>query len=56
MGTEIPGSVGVEREETITPNAIHCRHQNDSCIKMGRGASHFNISLTVEVVGAKSEM
>ena len=25
----------------------HCRHQNDSCIKMGTDESHFNVSLIV---------
>ena len=23
----------------------HCHHQNDSCIKMGSGESHFNVSV-----------
>ena len=37
--------VGV-RETTCL--SLHCRHQNDSCIKMGSGESaHFNVSLTV---------
>ena len=26
---------------------LHCHHQNDSCIKMGSGESHFNVSLIV---------
>ena len=47
MGTEIPGGVGVGREETVIPNAIHCHHQNDSCVKMGSDESHFNVSLIV---------
>ena len=34
---------GGERE-TIIPIAIHCHHQNDSCIKMGSDESHFNVS------------
>ena len=25
--------------------SLHCRHQNDSCIKMGRDESHFNVSV-----------
>ena len=25
--------------------AIHCHHQNDSCIKMGSDESHFNVSV-----------
>ena len=24
--------------------SLHCHHQNDSCIKMGRDESHFNVS------------
>ena len=24
---------------------LHCHHQNDSCIKMGSDASHFNVTL-----------
>ena len=27
--------------------SLHCHHQNDSCIKMGRDESHFNVSLIV---------
>ena len=27
--------------------SLHCHHQNDSCIKMGSGESHFNVSLIV---------
>ena len=27
--------------------SLHCRHQNDSCIKMGSNESHFNVSLIV---------
>ena len=25
--------------------SLHCRHQNDACIKMGRDESHFNVLL-----------
>ena len=25
--------------------SLHCHHQNDSCIKMGSGESHFHVSL-----------
>ena len=25
--------------------ALHCHHQNDSCIKMGSDESHFNVFL-----------
>ena len=28
--------------------SLHCHHQNDSCIKMGRDESHFNVSLIVK--------
>ena len=27
--------------------SLRCHHQNDSCIKMGSGESHFNVSLIV---------
>ena len=27
--------------------SLHCRHQNDSCIKMGNDESHFNVSIIV---------
>ena len=27
---------------------LHCRHQNDSCVKTGGGESHFNFSLVVK--------
>ena len=27
--------------------SLHCRHQNDSCIKMGSDKSDFNVSLIV---------
>ena len=27
--------------------SLHCQQQNDSCIKMGSGESHFNVSLIV---------
>ena len=25
--------------------SLHCHHRNDSCIKVGRDESHFNVSL-----------
>ena len=25
--------------------SLHCRHQNDFCIKMGNDESHFNVSV-----------
>ena len=37
--------VGGERE--IIYLSLHCRHQNDFCIKMGSDESHFNVSLIV---------
>ena len=36
----------VGEEEQYIPIA-KCHHQNDSCIKMGRGESHFNVSLMI---------
>ena len=27
--------------------SLHCHHQNDSCIKVGRDENHFNVSLIV---------
>ena len=27
--------------------ALHCHHQNDFCIKMGSGESHFNVSVGI---------
>ena len=27
--------------------SLHCHHKNDSCIKMDRDESHFNLSLIV---------
>ena len=27
--------------------SLHCRHQNDTCIKMGSDESHFKVSLIV---------
>ena len=27
--------------------SLHCRHQKDSCIKIGSDESHFNVSLIV---------
>ena len=37
----------VGAEGDYIPIAIHCHHQNDSCIKVGSDESHFNVSLTV---------
>ena len=36
-----------QKSEIIYILSLHCHHQNDSCIKMGSGESHFNVSLTV---------
>ena len=38
---------GRQKREIIYILSLHCHHQNDSCIKMGSGESHFNVSLTV---------
>ena len=35
----------VGEEGDYIPIAIHCHHQNDSCIKMGSDDSHFNVSV-----------
>ena len=37
--------VGAKR--VIIYLSLHCHHQNDSCIQMGSGESHFNVSLIV---------
>ena len=37
--------VGEEGDYIYLP--LHCHHQNDSCIKVGSGESHFNVSLIV---------
>ena len=43
------GGKGVQRwgERKIIYLSLHCHHQNDPCIKMGSGKSHFNVSLSV---------
>ena len=43
------GGEGVWRGGTreIIYLSLQCHHQNDSCIKMGSGKSHFNASLIV---------
>ena len=51
-GTAVGGGGGEgmavgEREIDHIYISLHRHHQNDSCIKMGRDASHFNVSLTV---------
>ena len=35
----------VGEEGDYIPVSLHCRHQNDSCIKMGSDESHFNVSV-----------
>ena len=41
------GAKGVWRwgEREIIYLSLHCHHQNDFCIKMGRDDSHFNVSV-----------
>ena len=34
-------------EREIIYLLLYCHHQNDSCIKMGSDAGHFNVSLIV---------
>ena len=36
-----------ERKSIYIYLSLHCHHQNDSCIKMGRDESHFNVSIAV---------
>ena len=39
---------GERREEgEYTYLSLHCHYQNDSCMKMDSGESHFNVSLIV---------
>ena len=38
------GERGTEVGEIIYLS-LHCHHQNDSCIKMGNGDSHLNVSV-----------
>jgi len=40
------GYGGGEKREVIYLS-LHCYHQNDTCTKMGRDESHFNVSLIV---------
>ena len=42
-----PRSQEVGEEGDYIYLSLHCNHQNDSCIKMGSGESHFNVSLIV---------
>ena len=44
------GGLKVGEEGDDTPIAIHCHHQNDSCIKMGSDESHFNVSVRSDVI------
>ena len=44
MGRRGEGCIEVGGEGDYIPIAIHCHHQNDSCIKMGSDESHFNVS------------
>ena len=38
--------VGIEGEGDSVFLSLHCHLQNDSCIKMSKYDSHFNVSLT----------
>ena len=42
-GGERGMEVGEEGDYIPIP-ALHCHHQNDSCIKVGSDESHFNVS------------
>ena len=37
----------MRQRERLSYLSLHCHHQKDSCIKMGSGESHFNVSLIV---------
>ena len=39
------GYGGRGRGREIIYLSLHCHHQNDFCIKMGSGESHFNVSV-----------
>ena len=39
------GYGGGGRGREIIYLSLHCRHQNDSCIKMGSDESHFKVSV-----------
>ena len=41
------GGMEVGEEADYIYLSLHCHHQNDSCIKMGNGESHFKVSLIV---------
>ena len=47
LGTGRRVGEGVRRcgERKIIYLSLHCHHQNDFCIKMGNGESHFNVSV-----------
>ena len=40
-------------EKEIIYLSLHCRHQNDPCIKMGSDESHCNVSLLVKDKAAR---
>ena len=44
------GVWGRQKREIISILSLHCQHQNDSCIKMGSGESHFNVSESIALV------
>ena len=45
--TQLLSSVWRWGKRGIIYLSLHCRSQNDSCIKMGSDERHFNVSLTV---------
>ena len=42
------------REREIIYLSLHCHHQNDSCIKVGSGESHSNVSVGSDGQGRKT--
>ena len=42
------GGMEVGEEGDYIPIAIHCHHQNDSCIKVGSDESHFNVAVGID--------
>ena len=50
----VGGGGGGGRNRTILNTTLHCHHQNDSCIKVGGGVSHSNVSIIVRGKVAKT--
>ena len=46
-GRKGEGGYGGRGRGRLLYPSLHCHHPNDSCIKMGRDKSHFNVSLIV---------